>query len=61
MTAWTGPSDITFGRDGKPFYMQGPYDNPMAVIQTGPKCTTLPMTGRVVPASEPWVSLDFRV
>jgi hypothetical protein len=43
VTAWTGPSDITFGRDGKPFYMQGPYDNPMAVIQTGPKCTTLPM------------------
>ncbi|HEY3262676.1 MAG TPA: helix-turn-helix domain-containing protein [Pseudonocardiaceae bacterium] len=32
--AWAGPSDITFGRDGKPFYMQGPYDNPMAVIQT---------------------------
>jgi hypothetical protein len=32
--AWAGPSDITFGRDGKPFYMQGPYDDPMAVIQT---------------------------
>ena len=32
--AWAGPSDITFGRDGKPFYMQGPYDNPTAVIQT---------------------------
>jgi hypothetical protein len=31
---WTGPSAITFGRDGKPFYMQGPYDDPYAVIQT---------------------------
>jgi hypothetical protein len=32
--AWTGPADITFGRDGKPFYMQGPYDNVVTVIQT---------------------------
>src|SRR5258705_7482141 len=30
----TGPSAITFGRDGKPFYMQGPYDDAFAVIQT---------------------------
>jgi hypothetical protein len=32
--AWTGPSDITFGRDGKPFYIQGPYDDPTAVART---------------------------
>jgi hypothetical protein len=31
---WAGPSDITFGHDGKPFYIQGPYDNPTAVIRT---------------------------
>jgi hypothetical protein len=31
---WKGPSAITFGRDGKPFYVQGPHDNPSAVIQT---------------------------
>lgn len=31
---WTGPSDITFGREGKPCYVQGPHDNPTAVIQT---------------------------
>jgi hypothetical protein len=31
---WTGPSAITFGRDGRPFYLQGPFDNPFEVIQT---------------------------
>jgi hypothetical protein len=31
---WSGPSAITFGRDGKPFYMQGPHDNAFAIIQT---------------------------
>ncbi len=31
---WIGPSAITFGRDGMPFYMQGPYDSPYHVIQT---------------------------
>jgi hypothetical protein len=29
-----GPSDITFGRDGKPFYVEGPYDNARRVIST---------------------------
>jgi hypothetical protein len=24
---WSGPSAITFGRDGRPFYVQGPYDD----------------------------------
>ena len=31
--AWQQTSDITFGRDGVPFYVQGPYDSP-AVIRT---------------------------
>jgi hypothetical protein len=31
---WSGPSDIVFGRDGKPIYVQGPYDNPRRVIET---------------------------
>ncbi len=31
--AWQETSDITFGRDGVPFYVQGPYDSP-AVIRT---------------------------
>jgi hypothetical protein len=31
---WSGPSDIVFGRHGKPYYMQGPYDNPEKVIRT---------------------------
>jgi hypothetical protein len=31
---WKGPSAITFGRDGTPLYVQGPYDNPFAIIQT---------------------------
>jgi hypothetical protein len=29
-----GPSPIRFGRDGKPFYVSGPYDKPRAVLQT---------------------------
>jgi hypothetical protein len=32
--AWTGPSTITFGKDGKPFYISGPHDNPAPVIRT---------------------------
>jgi hypothetical protein len=31
---WEGPSTITFGKDGKPFYQAGPYDNPSRVIET---------------------------
>jgi hypothetical protein len=30
----TAASPIRFGRDGKPFYISGPYDNPRAVVQT---------------------------
>jgi hypothetical protein len=32
--AWSGPSAITFGKDGKPFYVSGPYDDPGPVIRT---------------------------
>lgn len=28
------PSPIGFGREGKPFYISGPYDNPRAVVDT---------------------------
>ena len=31
---WEGPSAITFGKDGKPFYISGPNDNPRKVIKT---------------------------
>lgn len=31
---WSGPSDITFGRDGKPLYIAGPYDDPFRVVST---------------------------
>lgn len=31
---WDGPARIEFGRDGQPFYLNGPYDNPAAVIRT---------------------------
>ncbi len=30
----TGPSTITFGRDGKPTYISGPYDDPDRVVHT---------------------------
>ena len=32
--SWTGPSALGFGNHGKPFYVQGPNDNPRAVIKT---------------------------
>ena len=31
---WTDTSRITFGRDGVPFYLSGPYDNPRSVVRT---------------------------
>ena len=31
---WTGPGAITFGKDGKPLYISGPYDDPRPVIRT---------------------------
>jgi hypothetical protein len=39
---WSGPSAITFGRDGKPTYISGPHDNLDHVLHTlrravGPK------------------------
>lgn len=32
--AWDGPSAIGFGRDGTPFYADGPYDDPERVLRT---------------------------
>jgi hypothetical protein len=32
--SWEGPSAITFGRDGKPYYLNGPYEDPPRVIAT---------------------------
>ena len=32
--SWTGPGIVSFGKDGKPFYVFGPYDNPRSVIRT---------------------------
>jgi hypothetical protein len=29
-----GPCPIRFGRDGKPFYVNGPYDDPEAIVRT---------------------------
>jgi hypothetical protein len=31
---WSGELKIECGRDGKPFYTSGPYDNPLKVIKT---------------------------
>ncbi len=32
--AWDGPSAIGFGRNGTPFYADGPYDDPERVLRT---------------------------
>jgi hypothetical protein len=31
---WAGPGRIGFGKNGQPFYLNGPYDNPAAVLRT---------------------------
>ncbi|MEW2442730.1 hypothetical protein [Micromonospora marina] len=31
---WQPPSRITFGRDGMPFFLQGPNDNPVRIMRT---------------------------
>ena len=31
---WAGPSTITFGRNGKPTYISGPYDDPGRILRT---------------------------
>ena len=31
---WAGPGAIGFGRDGKPFYIQGPYDDAARIMST---------------------------
>jgi hypothetical protein len=31
---WSGSSDIAFGRDGVPMYMQGPHDDTFAILAT---------------------------
>lgn len=31
---WTGPSSITFGKNEKPLYISGPYDEPYSVVRT---------------------------
>lgn len=32
--SWAGPSAITFGMDGKPHYINGPYEDPRRVLAT---------------------------
>jgi len=32
--SWDGPTAITFGKDGKPIYVNGPHDNPERVLAT---------------------------
>jgi hypothetical protein len=31
---WEGPSALTFGKDGKPYYISGPHDDASRVIAT---------------------------
>jgi hypothetical protein len=31
---WAGPSAISFGRDGRPFFVQGPHDDADAILRT---------------------------
>jgi transcriptional regulator with XRE-family HTH domain len=31
---WTGPSAITFGREGQPYYISGPHDDPDRILRT---------------------------
>jgi hypothetical protein len=31
---WSGEPKLTFGKNGKPFYINGPYDNPQKILKT---------------------------
>ncbi len=31
---WNGEPALTFGRNGKPYYVSGPYDDPMKILKT---------------------------
>ena len=31
---WSGEPVLSFGKDGKPFYVNGPYDDPMKILKT---------------------------
>jgi hypothetical protein len=44
---WTGTSAITFGLEGKPFYIQGPHDDPKAIA------AALERSNQVSPTSSP--------
>jgi hypothetical protein len=50
---WTGPSAITFGRDGKPFYVSGPYDNASKVMKTLQSTVGSPPAFNVLTSIEP--------
>jgi hypothetical protein len=34
LSRWEGPSAITFGMDGKPHYIDGPYEDPRRILAT---------------------------
>ncbi|MEU4227151.1 hypothetical protein AB0F17_22885 [Nonomuraea sp. NPDC026600] len=34
LDTWSGPAAITFGKDGRPLYISGPYDSPSLVTTT---------------------------
>ncbi|MCM3882901.1 helix-turn-helix domain-containing protein [Frankia sp. R82] len=46
--SWAGPSAITFGKDGRPFYVSGPYDDPRRVMRTLQSASTDAQPGFVL-------------
>ncbi|WP_225438638.1 helix-turn-helix domain-containing protein [Candidatus Frankia nodulisporulans] len=46
--AWEGPPAITFGKDGRPFYISGPYDDPRRVMRTLQSASTDTQPGIVL-------------
>lgn len=51
---WAGASAITFGREGKPFYISGPYDDERKVMRTLEKAVGAPPNFDYIVVGQPF-------
>jgi len=51
---WNGEPSLNFGRSGKPFYMNGPYDDPMKILKTLRETVGEGNFDYVIGSGDPW-------
>jgi hypothetical protein len=57
---WSGQTDIEFGRDGKPFFIAGPYDNANMIMRTLSQKSGDNKFDFIIPTDDPeTISLDW--